>query len=1064
MALTVGELTGYITMDDGEVRPALQRAEGALRTSGQRMTRDSENAGAAAGQALGNGWVRAADGSIRDARGRFVAAGRRVGQAAGDALGDGLRRGADDGADGAVQAAEGGFSRIKMAAAAAGVAAGAVLMQGIAQHLEQTQITGRLGAQLGATPAVAQKYGQIAGRMYADAVTADFQSAADAISVTMRAGLLPTGATDKQIQAISTKVSDLASTFELDLGQSANAVGQIMKTGLAPNAKTALDVITKGLQNMGPRADDIMDTFNEYSVIFQRLGLDVQSATGLMSQGLKAGARDTDVIADAFKEFTIEGVAGSEKMVNGFKAIGLNSGDMIKMISAGGPQATKALQMTLDKLRSMDDEVKRDAASAELFGTKSEDLQKALLALDPSKATGALGTFKGASDKIGDSLRDNAGVRLEQFKRGMQQGVVNLIGGQVVPALMRFGQWMQKNSGTVKLLAAVVAGVLIPVLVLMGVTATVRSAQVVAAWVMSGAASVRSAGTQVAAGARVVGAWLLMGGRALLSAAQVVAGWVMSGVSAGASAAGQVAAGARVVGAWLLMGAQALMQGARMAAAWVLAMGPVGWVIAAIVALGILIWKNWDKIIAWTTKAWDWIWGKIKSIGGAILGFFIKWSIVGIFLRHWDAIKTGVVTKGGQLVSWISGLPGRIGRGIGSLNSLLYTKGKNVVQGLWNGIQGMSGWISSKIMGWAKSAIPGPIAKALGIHSPSRVTKAQGRWVARGLIDGLLGSSKQIKAAAAKAADLVTDGLRPGKKRSKALGKISAGSKKLLALANREAKVATQLKAAQKRLASQIEARDKLAADVRKGVLESGNITQMDGPATADTIINTLSARVAQAQLFAKQLASLKKKGVRADLISQIATAGVEQGAASAAVLANASAAQIKQINGQQAALVKAAGAAGTTAGDAMYGAGIQAAQGLVRGLQKEQKSIEKQMLTIAKGMQKAIRQALGIKSPSRVMAAIGRFIPQGLVRGIDGERAAVDRSMSALVDPSAVPVPTGAPAGSYGAVGGTSAPGRTVIEIRSSGSRRDDLLLEELRHAIRVRGGDVQLVLTGKK
>ncbi|MEV7261869.1 hypothetical protein AB0Q89_39545, partial [Streptomyces sp. NPDC093937] len=116
-----------------------------------------------------------------------------------------------------------------------------------------------------------------------------------------------------------------------------------------------------------------------------------------------------------------------------------------------------------------------------------------------------------------------------------------------------------------------------------------------------------------------------------------------------------------------------------------------------------------------------------------------------------------------------------------------------------------------------------------------------------------------------------------------------------------------------------------------------------------------------------------------------------------------------------------------------------------------------------AKGMQKAIRQALGIHSPSRVMAAVGRYIPQGLVRGIDGGRGAVDASMAALVDPSAVPVPAGSVAG--GAVGtGAGGPARTVIEIRSSGSRRDDALLEELRHAIRVRGGDVQLVLAGKR
>lgn len=1024
MALTVGELTGFITIDDGEVRPALRRTEGDLRASGQRMTDDADQAGQAAGNALGEGLVQAADGSIRNARGELVRAAGTVGDAAGDALGDGLRQGADDGADDAAQAAETGFSRIKMAAAAAGVAAGAVLMEGIATALEQSQITGRLGAQLGATPAVAQRYGQIAGRMYADAVTEDFQGAADAISATMRAGLLPPTATNTQIQSISTKVGDLAETFELDLGQAANAVGQIMKTGLAPNAQVALDVITKGLQQMGPRADDIADTFNEYSVIFQRLGLNAQTATGIMSQGMKAGARDTDVVADALKEFTLEGVQGSTKITDGFKAIGLNSSKMVDMISAGGPKATQALQMTLDRLREMEDPVKRDAAATSLFGTKSEDMQKALLAIDPSKAVSRLGTFKGAADGVGNSLRDNAGARLEAFQRGIKQGVVDLIGGQAVPALMQFAQWGQRNSGTLRILAGVVGGVLLPVLVLMGVTATVTAARTVTAWATSGASSLASAGTQVAAGARVVGTWLLMG-------------------------------------------AQSMIQGARMAAAWVLGMGPIGWVIAAIVGLATLIYLNWDRIKKWTGAAWGWIWDKIKSIGGMLLTFFVKWSIVGIFLRHWDSIKRGVVTKGGQLVSWVAGLPGRINRSIVGLGSLLLEKGRNIVQGLWRGIQSMGGWLASKVTGWVKSAVPGPIAKAMGIHSPSRVTKAQGRWIARGLIDGLTGSAKQVKSASAKLADMVTDGLQPGKKRSKALGKISTGSKKLVALANRETKVAAQLKAAQKRLADQISGRDKLAADVRKGVLDSGNITSMSGPATADNIINTLAARVTQAKQFAAQLAALKKKGVRADLIAQIASAGVEQGAASAAVLANASASQVKQINAQQAELTKAATAAGNTAGDAMYGSGIQAARGLVKGLESQQGAIEKQMMTIAKGMQKAIRKALGIHSPSRVMALIGRFIPQGLVKGIDGERAAVDRSMSALADPSAVPVPTGSMA-SPGTGTGTGAGGaagrRTVLEIRSSGSRRDDALLEELRHAIRVRGGDVQLVLAGKK
>lgn len=52
-------------------------------------------------------------------------------------------------------------------------------------------------------------------------------------------------------------------------------------------------------------------------------------------------------------------------------------------------------------------------------------------------------------------------------------------------------------------------------------------------------------------------------------------------------------------------------------------------------------------------------------------------------------------------------------------------------------------------------------------------------------------------------------------------------------------------------------------------------------------------------------------------------------------------------------------------------------------------------------------------------------------------------------------------PAGTSAAMlAGAAGGGRTVIELRSDGSRLSDLLIEILRHAIRVRGGDVQVVL----
>ncbi|MFJ7411583.1 hypothetical protein ACIQWZ_12315 [Streptomyces sp. NPDC098077] len=992
MALTVGELTGYISLDDREVDPALRRAEGALRASGQQMTRDSESAGQAAGQALGDGLIRAADGSLRDARGRFAAAGRAAGDDLADGIGDGAER-----AGGMVRTVT--TNLVGLMAALPAVAAVTTAGLGLVAAF--------------AAAGLAVKAFQLAAGPQMDAV-AEASASAEAAEAAHEKATLKKAAAQK----LAAKGGD---AYKQALGEAeaaaraateADAAMEAQMKGLPPATRETAKAMA-GLKDDHQAWSDSLagSTMPVYTKGIELLRRLLPMLTPLVKAAAKAFGGFLDEVDQGVSGGGVQRFADTLARFAG-KSLS-NFLSAVKNIAVGfGGIIAAFLPMSDDMSGGLDDLTARFARWGQSLGSSQGFADFVTLARE---GAATLGTLAGAVGRLLVAMAPVIGVTAQ-----IATWMAVLVNNTPAPILKTLG------------------------LVLVGVVVGMKL-------YAAGSAIVVTANRLMASSTyTTVAAWLRAQAVVVASSARM--------------AAASVATGARVVGAWLLMGAQALMQGARMAAAWVIAMGPVGWVIAAIVGLGILIWKNWDKIIGWTTKAWDWIWGKIKSIGGAIVGFFVKWSLVGIFLRHWDSIRNGVVTKGGQLVTWVKGLPGRIINGIGSLNRLLYDKGKNVVQGLWSGIQGMSGWIKSKIMGWAKSAIPDPIAKALGIHSPSRVTKAQGRWIARGLIDGLLGSSKQIKAAAAKAAELVTDGLRPGKKRSKALGKISSGSKKLLALANRETKVAAQLKAAQKRLTSQIEARNKLATDVRNGVLESGNITSMDGPATADTIINTLAARVAQAQLFAKQLAELKKKGVRADLISQIATAGVEQGAASAAVLANASAAQVKQINGQQAALVKAAGAAGNTAGDAMYGAGIQAARGLVRGLQNEQKSIERQMLKIATGMQKAIRQALGIKSPSRVMAAIGRFIPQGLVRGIDGERAAVDRSLSALVDPSAVPVPTGVAAGSYGAVGGTSAPGRTVIEIRSSGSRRDDLLLEELRHAIRVRGGDVQLVLAGKK
>jgi len=91
--------------------------------------------------------------------------------------------------------------------------------------------------------------------------------------------------------------------------------------------------------------------------------------------------------------------------------------------------------------------------------------------------------------------------------------------------------------------------------------------------------------------------------------------------------------------------------------------------------------------------------------------------------------------------------------------SSLFNIGKDVVKGLWNGIQDMGGWLTSKIIQFVKDKIPGPIKKALGIASPSKVAAALGEQVPRGLAKGIDATSSLVSKAATSMADQAISGI-----------------------------------------------------------------------------------------------------------------------------------------------------------------------------------------------------------------------------------------------------------------------------------------------------------------
>lgn len=316
---------------------------------------------------------------------------------------------------------------------AVGLAAGAVVGAGFAEAfstaLEQGTANAKLQGQLGLTNEEAAKAGKIAGDLY----TANYGDSIDGVNDAIKSVIQNTnvGLDSIDLKPVTAKVLDLASVFDQDLGGVTRAVGQSIRTGLAKNASEALDFITKGFQAGDDKAQDFLDTLNEYGTQFRKVGIDGKTATGLISQGLKAGARDADIVADAIKEFSIRAIDGSTTTAAGFKSLGLSAKGMSEQIAKGGKPAAAGLDLVLDRLRAIKDPVKQSQVAVELFGTQAEDLGKALFALDPSTAVKALGDVAGAAGKFDQTVGRTPQALITGFFRTIKQGAITSIGGMI---------------------------------------------------------------------------------------------------------------------------------------------------------------------------------------------------------------------------------------------------------------------------------------------------------------------------------------------------------------------------------------------------------------------------------------------------------------------------------------------------------------------------------------------------------------------------------------------------------------------------------------------------------
>ena len=161
--------------------------------------------------------------------------------------------------------------------------------------------------------------------------------------------------------------------------------------------------------------------------------------------------------------------------------------------------------------------------------------------------------------------------------------------------------------------------------------------------------------------------------------------------------------------------------------------GIVNWFKEAVASIGRFFSDAWEFI----KKIWNGsvfgqyfgqVWNTIKGIFSAV-----KSVLSGNFSDAWEAIK-GVFSGWGN---FFSGLWDKVKSAFSGALSGMANIGKDIVRGLWNGINDMVGWVVGKIQSFGDTVLSG-IKNFFGIKSPSRVMRDQvGRDLARGVGVGI---------------------------------------------------------------------------------------------------------------------------------------------------------------------------------------------------------------------------------------------------------------------------------------------------------------------------------------
>lgn len=365
----------------------------------------------------------------------------------GDALSENIEKGAKEASESVKESADSigkSTEKMKSDSVAKGVAIGnAMTMAGeaalnFAGHMvdvttDYSSAMSQMQAATGVSSEKMKEYEDIMKSLYTNNYGESFTDISDALSqIRTQIGPVVDSWDPTALESFTESAFALRDTFGYDINETVRASNALMEQ-FGIDGEKAMNLIASGAQNGLDFSGEFLDSISEYSVQFEKLGLDADDMFKIFQKGADTGAFNLDKVGDAVKELAVRVVDGSDTTAAGFESIGLNADEMSAKFAAGGESAKEAFYQTVEAIASMDDPLAQSQAGVALFGTMWEDLGPDVVNALAEIEDGAYGTSD-AMNQLKDVKYDNLSSMLEAITRQVEMLLLPL-GEALIPIL-----------------------------------------------------------------------------------------------------------------------------------------------------------------------------------------------------------------------------------------------------------------------------------------------------------------------------------------------------------------------------------------------------------------------------------------------------------------------------------------------------------------------------------------------------------------------------------------------------------------------------------------------------